>query len=1513
MAYFNVAKKGLLILTLTFLSLPLFSNKLFYLSTDRTYAVDELKRVKVESGYLSSVKIRVYKINDTEEYFLSQEDFHRPKVKGRKFRYVTPDVVKGFNSYLKGELRSWSRENIPSRNRKSILNKYSNLRTSSTEIYFSPSKQVDYIKDKNFTLAYEKKYVFEKRGNNWNTNYVYFNDLKPGTYLIEGITGDELAYTVLNVSPFSFITKKAGDQLQLYSVNNKTGEPVKDIEYTIYDRFRNILGRETSNTDGLATATIEHNDIFIVATDGNGSYSFYDPRYYPSAVSNRTVYLYTDRPVYKGGDKINIKGIIRDIDRGEYRSTSAKEAVVSIWNQDRVISSNIPVKIGDLGSFSADFIIPESASTGLYRVMATIDEKDYEAEFKVEYYIKPEFKVSVNSKKKTYLTGEEINFDLKGEYYHGEPIKNAEINYVISRTRYSHKDRSNSDLDFYLSSKEWVYTGIERLSSGTTTLDDNGLGTVTFTVDEADINGNTPYTYMLSATVKNRGGSDVTASGSVRVVPVNLRIGLKTHKFVYLPGESVTLEIDASDYDKNPVSGDFVAQIFSKSGGDKKLIQEFPLESDSNGLSSLDFSVDEPGYIVVEVSGKDQKGNMVTSEKAIWIGEEGASYSVSGGFIKLVLDKSYYGTSDNAKLLVVSPIADIPMLLTIEGTKIYSSKIIRLNENSSLINVPIKNEYLPNAFITVDFIYENRHYSNTIKLDIPPLEKFLDIEINPEQEIFSPDSKGEVKILVKDSTGKPVKNSEISVSVVDEAIYAISEELSVDIRKFFYHFRRNNVMTWTSSGFRFYGYAYNVRRELAAQFYKDATGIASFKGGDDKEEEERKDFKDAILWLPAIKTDNNGEAVIKIDFPSNITSWRITAVVMDGENRFGVSKKNVITKKDIFTKISHPKTLGEYDQGQIYININNNSFNRKKLTIKRSLSNLLGDSSDIEIEIPGYESYILEQKIKSNKPGRASFEIQVLEGEKAHDHITKDIEVNNHSLEKSITIIKKLTKNDNEIELKKPIDLNGNGSELSLSFINSYAGHINDSLKYLAMYPHGCVEQTTNKFIPNLAIVDAFKKANLPLSGMEETVQKNIDTGVNRLSGYQNEDGSFGWWRDSDVNLYMTSYVLYALSLANNLSYSVNYETLNRGIDYLKENLNSGSATEKLFSIYVLSLNGYRVESAYNSFDPESLSDYQLALLLLTAGSYSDGAMVNQIVPILESRGKEEEAGISWGSDDTTQWDLDSIETTAWVLRALAPHSDSEKLSLIADYLISKKSGEKWKSTRDTAVAIMALSEISKNINSGTTSYFLELNGKVIDGISLSNSNYNKRVFIDINRLEANNTFKVTGLRDDITTVNLNFKYHSNSQNILKGSSGASITRKYFKLIDNGDSYSKGDEISFVNKGENFLVELDYKQEKTGEYVMITDNYPAGAIYNKEITPLDIAGINASFPESIDPRYGKIHFYFSQSGDRKIYYVLKANYPGEYLVSPSVGELMYFPDYRGNSESDKFIIKEESK
>ena len=108
-------------------------------------------------------------------------------------------------------------------------------------------------------------------------------------------------------------------------------------------------------------------------------------------------------------------------------------------------------------------------------MIASIDGRKYESEFKVEYYIKPEYEVKVNTDKTVVIGGERIKSDISALYYFGDPVKGARCRYSIYKTRYQdeawHKDQEKS---FYITESEYVYSQMELIKTGELNLDDNG-------------------------------------------------------------------------------------------------------------------------------------------------------------------------------------------------------------------------------------------------------------------------------------------------------------------------------------------------------------------------------------------------------------------------------------------------------------------------------------------------------------------------------------------------------------------------------------------------------------------------------------------------------------------------------------------------------------------------------------------------------------------------------------------------------------------------------------------------------------------------------------------------------------------------------------------------------------------------------------------------------------------------------------------------------------------------------
>ena len=73
-------------------------------------------------------------------------------------------------------------------------------------------------------------------------------------------------------------------------------------------------------------------------------------------------------------------------------------------------------------------------------------------------------------------------------------------------------------------------------------------------------------------------------------------------------------------------------------------------------------------------------------------------------------------------------------------------------------------------------LFANREtYSGQIKVVAPPENKILKVKTKTDQEIYKPGDTVQLEISTSDLKQKGVK-SEVSVAIVDEAIYQIQEE-----------------------------------------------------------------------------------------------------------------------------------------------------------------------------------------------------------------------------------------------------------------------------------------------------------------------------------------------------------------------------------------------------------------------------------------------------------------------------------------------------------------------------------------------------------------------------------------------------------------------------------------------------------------------------------------------------------------------------------------------------------------
>ncbi len=198
-------------------------------------------------------------------------------------------------------------------------------------------------------------------------------------------------------------------------------------------------------------------------------------------------------------------------------------------------------------------------------------------------------------------------------------------------------------------------------------------------------------------------------------------------------------------------------------------------------------------------------------------------------------------------------------------------------------------------------------YTQQLDLKVPARDKMLNLQIIPNKKEFRPRETASYTVLARNADGSPAAGAEVSLGVVDEAVYSIAPESVGDIRRDFYGPRYSSVSTSFSVNYYFSGYAGTKTMELARR-KKPKNQFADIKD-ETANPLIRKIFKDTAFWQPDLVTGADGKATVKFDLPDNLTTWRATARAVTADTKVGVAVSKVVERKDVIIRVAMPRFL----------------------------------------------------------------------------------------------------------------------------------------------------------------------------------------------------------------------------------------------------------------------------------------------------------------------------------------------------------------------------------------------------------------------------------------------------------------------------------------------------------------------------------------------------------------------------------------------------------------------------
>nr|WP_253307492.1 palindromic element RPE1 domain-containing protein [Rickettsia endosymbiont of Ceutorhynchus assimilis] len=1025
------------------------------------------------------------------------------------------------------------------------------------------------------------------------------------------------------VTDLGFIVKTDKDGLQHIFVSSiSTGKPAQGVKADIIGLNGEIIASGITDGDGHTTLpairagirdfTREKKPIAYVLTGGDDfsfmpygridrevNYSRFDVSGAQSSPEGLKAYLFSDRGIYKPGERGNI-GIL--IKQSNWQSKfNGLPLELQVTNPRGKIIDKKKIVLNEEGFTQYLFQTSEDSFTGSYNIdLYLVKDKDAtnylnNLSVRVEDFLPDRMKINIDFddvKNKLWIAPKNLKATLSLSNLYGTPALNRKITSYINVKPAKFSVAAFKDYIFY-SGKENKESFNDRL--GDVTTDDKGVGI--FDLNLAKYNGAT-YNLTFSAEgFEPDSGRSVNANKSIIVSPLPYIIGFKTdNDLKHIKQQSkAKLEFIAIDSYGNKIDATKLQLILKKinyvnslvaSGDGSYSYQSTPVEAP---LSSTEINITkksgyiynlptkEPGDYVIYLT---DKNNTIFSQVEFSILGEGnvTANLTENANLTLKLNKSDYKSGEKILLNIIAPYTGYG-LITIETDKVHNFTRFKAGKTSSIQEIKIPEDFAGKGFINVQFIRE----LDSKEIFVSPfsyasLPFTADIYKHEQKiELTVPDKiKSGEKLTVEYRTSKPGK---IIIFAVDEGILSFSNYKTPDPLNYFIKDKALEVKTSHIMDLILPENSIMMKSFMAApggdNFIDLNKNLNPFK---------RSDQPPVAFWSGIIDSTLDKKEVT-FDIPDYFNGTLRVMAVSTTLDSVGSTDAKLYVQSDFVISLNLPLFVAPTDEFITPVTIANNvkgSGNAKvSINIETSEGLQILDYPR-EIKISENKETSINVKLKAtSRLGSANFKVT------ASLNNTKSVMTSTASVRPplpNVTTIDTGYAPLDKITLKTSRDLYTEFAKLQLSVAKSPLAITRGFKSYLDNYPFASTEQLISKNFANVILYneqELIKTLELERKKIDESLYKAFQT----LSERQNYDGGFNMWGNaastSSASIsddFISVYAMHFLTESSAKYLPVPSDTFTSGINYLKNTANRSinslnAAREKAYAIYILTKN----------------------------------------------------------------------------------------------------------------------------------------------------------------------------------------------------------------------------------------------------------------------------------------------------------------------------------------------------
>ena len=823
-------------------------------------------------------------------------------------------------------------------------------------------------------------------------------NLPLGAYLME-VTSDNTGIApqreLFYVSNLAVMIQQLPDDRHRYVVVNATdGQPVPGAKIMLYDRDYDVKTGKWKRLVHARLTTDENGEAYFKNVDGNvlisTSNDKFTPakdiylsraRYYEKKDDETKYQLFTDRAIYRPGQKVHATAVSYIVKKGLDASVPGKSMELKFILRDANWKQVAEQKAttDEYGTASVDFELPQGGQTGMYHVSVN---NRANSSFRVEEYKRPTFEITFPKVNEKYNWGDTVVVKASAKTYAGVPVQGAKVEYQVTRRN----------------QLWWWGAG----SAGQLVKTDSCVTREDGTFDveiplEASLSGKDEadmsdfmriarfFNFEVSAIVTDISGEShegvmslpLGTKATILTVDLPKRIetdSLKTVTFAYRNASGMEISsnlkyrIDKGEW-KDAEANAPISMAVLPSGvhemeaicGQDTLQQKFTL-----------FSI------------KDTHPMEPTTE---WYYQTAKTFPRDGKPVYVQV-----GSSENGAHIVYSIIA---------GNKLLEKGAWELGDSIVTLPFTYKPEYASGVVINYSFVKNGECYTRKISIARPLPEKKLNITWKTFRDRLTPGQKEKWTLQITTPDGKPAKAQLMSV-LYDKSLDQLADhtwKMSLGFSQWlpdcywksnlkyyemglsgtyptkYYDEKELDVDQFDGKYFSFSAYMQAVElsklerssggtvesvriqkdelvREEAKvmrirgskmarvgafapsvnKVFDVVEEMPQFAGGSGSDAGQfldkvqvRENMNETAFFYPALESDNNGNVAIRFTLPESVTTWKFMGLAHDKEMRNGLLVDEAVAQKTVMVQPNMPRFLREGDKSCIVVKLFNTS------------------------------------------------------------------------------------------------------------------------------------------------------------------------------------------------------------------------------------------------------------------------------------------------------------------------------------------------------------------------------------------------------------------------------------------------------------------------------------------------------------------------------------------------------------------------------------------------------------